>query len=107
EPHAEHMPAIILGSAIIVLTGALDDKYSIRAMVKLTGQTSGALVLVFSGLVIDRVTLPFFGLIDVGFFGIILTILWIVVITNAINLIDRLDGLVTGVSTIALLSIFV
>ncbi|HLR59093.1 MAG TPA: MraY family glycosyltransferase [Pseudogracilibacillus sp.] len=107
EPHAEHMPAIILGSAIIVLTGALDDKYSIRAMVKLTGQTSGALVLVFSGLVIDRVTLPFFGMIDLGFFGIILTILWIVGITNAINLIDGLDGLATGVSTIALLSMFV
>src|SRR5699024_11576838 len=80
---------------------------SIRSMVKLTGQTSGALVLVFSGLVIDRVTLPFFGMIDLGFFGIILTILWIVGITNAINLIDGLDGLATGVSTIALLSMFV
>lgn len=106
QPHSEHMPAIIVGSAIIVITGALDDKYSIRPILKLTGQTSGAGLLVLSGLVIDRVTLPFIGMIDLGFFGIILTLLWIVGITNAINLIDGLDGLATGVSTIALLSMF-
>lgn len=106
QPHSEHMPAIIIGSAIIVITGALDDKYSIRPILKLTGQTSGAALLVFSGLIIDRVTLPFIGMIDLGFFGIILTLLWIVGITNAINLIDGLDGLATGVSTIALLSMF-
>jgi len=107
EPHAEHLPAIIIGSGIIVLTGALDDRYSIRAVVKLSGQVSGAAVLVFSGLVIERVTLPFFGMIDLGVFGIVLTLFWIVGITNAINLIDGLDGLATGVSTIALSSMFV
>src|SRR5690625_3077383 len=46
-------------------------------------------------------------MIDLGVFGIILTLLWIVGITNAINLIDELDGLATGVSTIALSSMFV
>src|SRR5699024_10676032 len=107
EPHAKHLPAIIIGSGIIVLTGALDDRYGIRAVIKLSGQISGAAVLVFSGLVIERVTLPFFGMIDLGVFGIILTLLWIVGITNAINLIDGLDGLATGVSTIALSSMFV
>lgn len=105
-PNSQHLPAIIVGSAIIVLTGALDDKYNIRPIVKLTGQISGAGILILSGLVIDRVTLPFFGMIDLGYFGIILTLLWIVGITNAINLIDGLDGLATGVSTIALLSMF-
>src|SRR5699024_11598092 len=58
EPHAKHLPAIIIGSGIIVLTGALDDRYGIRAVIKLSGQISGAAVLVFSGLVIERVTLP-------------------------------------------------
>ncbi|HLQ82414.1 MAG TPA: MraY family glycosyltransferase [Pseudogracilibacillus sp.] len=106
QPSNEHMPAIIVGSLIIVITGALDDKYSIRPIVKLTGQTTGAGLLVLSGLVIDRVTLPIIGMVDLGFFGIILTLLWIVGITNAINLIDGLDGLATGVSTIALLSMF-
>lgn len=107
EPHAQHLPAIIIGSGIIVLTGALDDRYGIRAVVKLSGQVSGAAVLVFSGLVIERITLPFFGMIDLGVFGIVLTLFWIVGITNAINLIDGLDGLATGVSTIALSSMFV
>src|SRR5699024_9672981 len=92
---------------IIVLTGALDDRYGIRAVIKLSGQISGAAVLVFSGLVIERVTLPFFGMIDLGVFGIILTLLWIVGITNAINLIDVLDGLATGDSSIDLSSMFV
>ncbi len=94
QPSNEHMPAIIVGSLIIVITGALDDKYSIRPIVKLTGQTTGAGLLVLSGLVIDRVTLPIIGMVDLGFFGIILTLLWIVGITA------------TGVSTIALLSMF-
>src|SRR5699024_10053020 len=93
EPHATHLPAIIIGSGMIVLTGALDDRYGIRAVINLSGQISGAAVLVFSVLVIERVTLPFFGMIDLGVFGIILTLLWIVGITNAINLIDGLDGL--------------
>src|SRR5699024_7453163 len=47
------------------------------------------------------------GLIDLGAFSVLITFLWVVGITNAINLIDGLDGLASGVSTIALLSTFV
>src|SRR5690625_5558685 len=46
-------------------------------------------------------------MIDLGVFGLVLTLFWLVGITNAINLIDGLDGLATGVSTIALSSMFV
>ncbi len=105
QPHHQHLPAILLGATVIVITGALDDKMSIRPIIKLSGQILGASLVISSGLIIDRVTLPLLGMIDLGYFSVIITLLWIVGITNAINLIDGLDGLATGVSTIALLSI--
>src|SRR5690625_7587499 len=55
EPHAEHLPAIIIGSGIIVLPVALDDRYSNFAVVKLSGQVTGSYFLLFLGLVVDRV----------------------------------------------------
>lgn len=107
QPNHEHMPEIITGAIVIVLTGALDDKYSIRPVVKLTGQLIAASFLISSGLIIEKITLPLIGVIDLGFFSVLITVLWIVGITNAINLIDGLDGLATGVSTIALISMSV
>lgn len=107
QPEHIHLMEISLGAIVIIITGVLDDKYDIRPVLKLAGQLIAALLLVSSGLIVDRITLPFFGLIDLGIFSIPITILWVVGITNAINLIDGLDGLATGVSTIGLLSIFV
>ncbi|HLS20092.1 MAG TPA: MraY family glycosyltransferase [Bacillota bacterium] len=107
QPSHEHMPEIIMGAIVIVLTGALDDKFGIRPVVKLTGQLIAASFLISSGLIVERITLPLIGMIDLGFFSVLITVLWIVGITNAINLIDGLDGLATGVSTIALISMFV
>src|SRR5699024_11189267 len=78
-----------------------------RPIVKLLGQLSAAALLVFSGLVIEKLTVPFIGMVDLGWWGVPLTILWVVGITNAINLIGGLDGLATGVSTIGLRSMFV
>lgn len=106
-PEHEHLPEILLGAIVILITGILDDIYSIRPVVKLTGQLIAASFLVNSGLIIERVTLPVIGMVDLGFFSVLITVLWVVGITNAINLIDGLDGLATGVSTIALISIFV
>jgi len=108
QPTHVYLPSIVLGAFVIVLTGALDDKYAIRPIIKLSGQLIAAVVVVSSGLTIERVTLPFLGIIEFSdFFGIFITIIWIVGITNAINLIDGLDGLATGVTTIALISIFI
>ncbi len=99
-------PAIIIGSIVIILTGVLDDRFELSAKVKLAGQLLAALVVVvYGGVQINFVNLPFGGTIEFGYLSIPLTILWIVAITNAINLIDGLDGLAAGVSTIALLTI--
>ncbi|MGJ9458155.1 glycosyltransferase family 4 protein [Oceanobacillus sp. CF4.6] len=103
--HPQLMP-IFLGAIIIFLTGLLDDLYNLKPMLKLTGHLAAATILVGSGIIIERITLPIIGVIDLGFFSVFITVFWIVGITNAINLIDGLDGLATGVSTIALISIF-
>ncbi|MCP8617475.1 glycosyltransferase family 4 protein [Salirhabdus salicampi] len=107
QPNHPEIMAIALGSLIIVLTGVLDDKYELRPVTKLLGQLTAALVLVLSGLVIEVITVPFFGMVSLGYLSIPITILWIVGVTNAINLIDGLDGLASGVSTIAISSILV
>lgn len=107
QPVHEHFFEISLGALIIVITGVLDDRYQIRPLLKLFGQVLAAVILVYGGLTIDRITLPFVGLIELENLSIIITILWVVGIANAINLIDGLDGLASGVSTIALTSIFI
>ncbi|MBB4823574.1 UDP-GlcNAc:undecaprenyl-phosphate GlcNAc-1-phosphate transferase [Sporosarcina luteola] len=99
---------IIVGAFLIIATGFLDDMLEITAKAKLVGQLAAALVVVmWGGLQIEFVNLPFFGQLDFGYFSIPITIIWIIGITNAINLIDGLDGLAAGVSTIALISITV
>ncbi|EQB38147.1 MULTISPECIES: glycosyltransferase family 4 protein [Virgibacillus] len=105
QPVHPHLPEIAAGAVVIVLTGAIDDRFTIQPVVKLTGQLIAASFLISSGLIIERLTLPFFGTVELGFISVLITVLWVVGVTNAINLIDGLDGLATGVSTIALISI--
>jgi len=93
---------IMAGGSIILLLGILDDKYDLPARYKLLGQIAAAAVVVATGTIIRFVDNPFDGYIGLGAFAIPLTILWIVGITNALNLIDGLDGLASGISLIAL-----
>lgn len=105
SPTSSDMPYILIGASIILLTGMLDDRFTLSASVKLASQLIAAIIVVQSGLKMDFIALPFEGIIHLGSFGYIVTVLWIVGITNAINLIDGLDGLAGGISTIALASI--
>lgn len=106
QPTDHEALPILVGAFIIILTGAFDDRFELSAKTKLLGQIAAALVVVlWGGAKVDFINLPFGGLIEFGYFSIPLTILWIVGVTNAINLIDGLDGLAAGVSSIALISI--
>jgi len=107
QPSHEQFGAIILGAIIMVITGMLDDKFTLKPYQKLLGQIMAATIVVGNGLVIEKLTLPFIGTVQLDYFGYFITILWIVGASNAINLIDGLDGLASGVSTIAFLSIMV
>jgi UDP-GlcNAc:undecaprenyl-phosphate/decaprenyl-phosphate GlcNAc-1-phosphate transferase len=100
-----HLP-IVIGSIIIILTGMFDDVKEISPKLKLAGQVAAAaIVVIWGNLNIEFIKLPFGGQINFGFLSIPFTMIWIIGITNAINLIDGLDGLAGGVSTIALVSI--
>ncbi|HLR69338.1 glycosyltransferase family 4 protein [Virgibacillus alimentarius] len=107
QPMHPQLNAIVLGACIMLITGMLDDIFEFKAIYKLAGQTAAAIVVVSSGLIIEKLTLPFLGTVHLGYFGIAMTIFWIVAAANAINLIDGLDGLAAGVSAIGLTSILV
>ena len=105
------MRGMLLGAVIIVVLGIFDDIYSLRAMFKFVVQIVAALVAVLSGNVIEAVSNPNVFSADLywelGWLKIPVTIIWIVAITNAVNLIDGLDGLACGVSTISSMTLLV
>ncbi len=105
RPESSYTWSIIIGSFIMVMTGILDDIFTLSAKVKLLAQIVSAIVIVAGGIQVEFINLPFNGVLYLHWFSIPLTILWIIGITNAINLIDGLDGLAAGVSTIVLLTI--
>ncbi|WP_077623413.1 glycosyltransferase family 4 protein [Sediminibacillus massiliensis] len=107
NPIHYQMFEISLGAIIIVITGILDDKYQLKPVYKLIGQGLSAGILIYAGLIIERINIPLVGLVELHSWSIIITLLWIVGITNAINLIDGLDGLASGVATIAFISILI
>ncbi len=84
---------ILLGGTIIVIVGALDDRFDLSPKVKLLGQIIAASVVVAFGVEIDFLNIPFGDTtISLSWLSIPLTILWIVGVSNAINLIDGLDA---------------
>ncbi|QKY70408.1 glycosyltransferase family 4 protein [Lentibacillus sp. CBA3610] len=107
QPEHPQMTAIIIGALIMLATGMLDDIFDLKPYTKLAGQIAAAVVVASSGLVIDKLTMPFFGTVYLDGLAYIITIIWILAASNAINLIDGLDGLAAGVSAIGLSSILV
>ena len=93
---------VVLGAAVIVAVGLVDDLREMSAPAKTSGQVLAGTVLYFSGL-----TMLFFKVPFVGFIGLspdlapLMTVLWVVGMANAINLIDGLDGLAAGIVAIA------
>lgn len=96
---------MLLGAVIIVILGIFDDIYALPAKLKFVVQIVAALVAVGAGNRIEVLSNPnIFSENPVwalGWLSFPVTVIWIVVITNAVNLIDGLDGLACGVSTIS------
>ena len=91
---------VILASAAIALVAFLDDLRNWSFAVKLAAQLAAALLAVGSGLVVDRLNLPWLGPVALGWAAAPLTLAWILFATNAVNFIDGLNGLAAGVSVI-------
>lgn len=94
---------LFLAECVVIATGVIDDMFELKPRQKMLGIILAAVVGYFcADLKMFVITLPFVGMIPLGWLSLPLTIIWIVSITNAINLIDGLDGLATGVAIIAL-----
>lgn len=104
--HVNHeILGLLLGATVILIVGITDDLRQLSPKVKLLGQIAAAMVLVMFNVRIEWLTNPFGDMIYLDYFSIPLTILWVVSLTNTVNLIDGLDGLAAGVSTIASVTI--
>jgi UDP-GlcNAc:undecaprenyl-phosphate GlcNAc-1-phosphate transferase len=95
----------IIGGLVIIAVGLIDDKYQLSAKYKLLGQIVAASIVVYCGIRVQFFTLPDQDIFELGWLSIPITLLWIIGVTNALNLIDGLDGLAAGVASIALATI--
>src|SRR5438552_1479102 len=93
---------LLLGAAVAVTVGAVDDFRGLRWFEKLAGQLLAASIPVGFGVWVDRFTFPVIGVHAFpSWVGMPLTVIWIVAIMNMVNFLDGLDGLAAGVAAIA------
>jgi UDP-GlcNAc:undecaprenyl-phosphate GlcNAc-1-phosphate transferase len=90
------MVGILLASTLVFLIGVYDDIKGARIRHKLAMELLAAVMVYAWGIRIEAIANPFNGTIRFGWLSLPVTVLWIIVITNAINLIDGLDGLAAG-----------
>ena len=94
--------AVVLGAAMVFALGIIDDLHGLAAPTKLAGQILAAGFVFLGGVRLQWFRLPPFGTLSLGASdSAVVTIAWIVVIVNAVNLIDGLDGLAAGITLIA------
>lgn len=100
-PYGSLLSGILLGSSLMFLLGLIDDVYVLGAKFKLFIQVAIATLVYLLGVKIDSIINPFGGTIQLGHhFSYLLTVLWIVGISNAVNFIDGIDGLAGSVITV-------
>ena len=100
--YSGHIEGVLVGGAILMTVGAFDDRFTLSWKPKLAAQLCAAWVAIYYGFRIEHFTEPFehntWEFHPVVMF--LITTVWIVAITNAMNLLDGLDGLATGVGAI-------
>lgn len=95
---SSHVMTLFAAGVVMLILGAIDDLKGIRARYKLLVQIPVALGVWLAGVRFDRLDLPFFGELDANLLGPLVSIIWLIGITNAFNLIDGIDGLAAGVA---------
>ncbi len=96
------LPFFLIGSAFVFAVGALDDRQRLSALPKFAIHVLAALVAWWGGIRFSLLTVPWSGEpLDLGLFSLPATVIWIVLVTNAWNLIDGLDGLAAMLGAIA------
>ncbi len=96
--------ALAIASFVILGLGVIDDRYGLRARQKLAGQVVAAMILVGLGLRIDAWSA--FGVeVKLGIFAFPVTVFWVVLVVNAFNLVDGMDGFCGSLGLVAALGI--
>ncbi|KOG60469.1 transferase [Streptomyces griseoflavus] len=105
--HSNEPRALLSGAALIWVLGVLDDKWGVDALVKLGGQMIAAGVMVLQGLTILWIPVPGIGTVSLSpWQGTLLTVALVVITINAVNFVDGLDGLASGMVCIAAAAFF-
>ena len=108
EEYWKKLLGFLVGIGIISAFCVVDDIKTIKPITKLIGQVLAGIAAVIAGIRIEGVTLPFLNFPEMHqVTSVILTIAWVVIVTNAINLIDGLDGLSSGISVISAVSLLI
>lgn len=102
EHHREFLVGILVGGAVLFTTGVVDDLRGLRPRTKLLAQMVAAGLVYAMGFRIEMLSFWPTSDFSVGWLSLPLTLLWVVGVTNAFNLIDGLDGLATGIAIVAL-----
>jgi UDP-GlcNAc:undecaprenyl-phosphate GlcNAc-1-phosphate transferase len=98
------MLGLAAGCLLMALVGTIDDLRGLSPRAKVLAQVIGAVILAQSGFRLGALEAAPFGPLATGAFELPLLVLWVVVVTNAVNLIDGLDGLATGICLFAALA---
>lgn len=91
--------AIIIGMTFLALMGFVDDMYGLKPSTRFIGQVATAMFMIYNDIQLHIIFIPDWA-------NVLLTVLWIVGITNALNIIDIMDGLASGVAIIAATTFF-
>jgi UDP-GlcNAc:undecaprenyl-phosphate GlcNAc-1-phosphate transferase len=98
-----YFQGVILASAAIAAVSLADDMLDWPFTVKLAAQLGAGLAAIASGLWVESVNLPGFGAVPLGWLGVPLSLGWLLLVTNAVNFIDGLNGLAAGACMVACL----
>lgn len=96
--YVQQTASILIGATLMSMLGVWDDKWGLRPLAKLLGQLVAASILFYSGIHVE--------FLHNGVLNYAATVLWVVVITNALNLMDNMDGLAGGVAAVASIFFF-
>jgi UDP-GlcNAc:undecaprenyl-phosphate GlcNAc-1-phosphate transferase len=101
-PFGSETRGLLLGAAVALTLGAVDDVRGLLWWQKLAGQVLAAAIPTAFGIWVDRFTFPFLGIHELSpWVGVPATVIWIVALMNMVNFLDGLDGLAAGVCGIA------
>ncbi len=108
EPQKEYQVwGVTIGAVLFFFLGLVDDFFNLPALPRLLIQVAIATGAWSVGVDVEVLSLPWFGVIKLGWLSLPITILWLVGVVNAINFIDGLDGLAAGVCGIAAVATFI